>query len=60
VVADLLRLPSALAVEFGPLAPAALAEHLFSLPNGPGRLSAATINRIIARAEGNLAMRPRG
>jgi DNA-binding CsgD family transcriptional regulator len=53
VVSDLLRLPSVVAVELGPLAPAALAEHLFSIPNGPGRLSAATINRIVARAEGN-------
>jgi len=53
VVADLLRLPSVLSVELGPLAPTALAEHLFSIPNGPGRLSAATINRIVARAEGN-------
>jgi DNA-binding CsgD family transcriptional regulator len=53
VVADLLRLPSVVSVEVGPLAPTALAEHLFSIPNGPGRLSAATINRIVARAEGN-------
>jgi ATP/maltotriose-dependent transcriptional regulator MalT len=53
VVADLLRLPSVVSVELGPLAPTALAEHLFSIPNGPGRLSAATINRIVARAEGN-------
>jgi DNA-binding CsgD family transcriptional regulator len=53
VVADLLRLPSVVSVELGPLAPAALAEHLFSIPNGPGHLSAATINRIVARAEGN-------
>jgi DNA-binding CsgD family transcriptional regulator len=53
VVADLLRLPSVISVELGPLAPAALAEHLFSIPNGPGRLSASTINRIVARAEGN-------
>ena len=53
VVADLLRLPSVVSVDLGPLAPTALAEHLFSLPNGPGRLSAATINRIVARAEGN-------
>jgi len=53
VVADLLRLPSVVPMDLGPLAPAALAEHLSSIPNGPGRLSAATINRIVARAEGN-------
>jgi DNA-binding CsgD family transcriptional regulator len=53
VVADLLRLPSVVPVELGPLPPAALAEHLSDIPNGPGRLSAATINRIVARAEGN-------
>ena len=53
VVADLLRLPSVVSVELGPLTPAALAELLFAIPNGPGRLSAATINRIVARAEGN-------
>ncbi len=53
VLADLLRLPSVVPVELGPLPSDALGEHLFAIPNGPGRLSAATINRIVARAEGN-------
>jgi DNA-binding CsgD family transcriptional regulator len=53
VVADLLRLPAVVPVELGPLPPAALGELLSAIPNGPGRLSAATINRIVARAEGN-------
>jgi DNA-binding CsgD family transcriptional regulator len=53
VLADLLRLPSVVPMELGPLPSAALGELLSSIPNGPGRLSAATINRIVARAEGN-------
>ena len=53
VVADLLRLPSVVSVELGPLPPAALGELLSCIPNGAGRLSAATLNRIVARAEGN-------
>lgn len=53
VVADLQRLPSVITVELGPLPPAALAEHLSSIPNGSGRLSAATLNHIVERAEGN-------
>jgi DNA-binding CsgD family transcriptional regulator len=53
VIADLLRLPSVLPLELGPLAPSALAELLFSISGVPGQLSAATVNRIVARAEGN-------
>jgi DNA-binding NarL/FixJ family response regulator len=53
VIADLLRLPSVLPLELGPLAPSALAELLFSISDVPGQLSAATINRIVASAEGN-------
>jgi DNA-binding CsgD family transcriptional regulator len=53
VLADLQRLPSVVTVELGPLPPAALAEHLSSIRNGSGRLSAATINHIVERAEGN-------
>jgi DNA-binding CsgD family transcriptional regulator len=53
VVADLLRLPSVVPVELGPLPPAALGELLSAIPNGPSRLPAATLNRIVARAEGN-------
>ena len=53
LVADLVRLPSVQSVELGPLAPAALAELLGALDTAPGRLSAATINRIVASAEGN-------
>ena len=53
LVADLVRLPSVQSVELGPLAPAALAELLSALDPAPGRLPAATINRIVASAEGN-------
>jgi DNA-binding NarL/FixJ family response regulator len=58
VVADLIRLPAVVPMELGPLAPESLAELLFAIPNspgpnGPGRLSARTVNRIVARAEGN-------
>jgi DNA-binding CsgD family transcriptional regulator len=53
VIADLLRMPSVLPLELGPLAPSALAELLFSIPDVPGRLSAATVNRIVGSAEGN-------
>jgi DNA-binding CsgD family transcriptional regulator len=53
VVADLIRLPSVVSMELGPLAPESLAELLFATPNGPGRLSAHTVNRIVARADGN-------
>src|ERR1700689_42336 len=51
--ADALRLPSVLPLELGPLAPSALAELLFSISDAPRQLSAATINRIVASAEGN-------
>ncbi|HEX8006907.1 MAG TPA: AAA family ATPase [Trebonia sp.] len=53
VLAELLRLPSVVPVELGPLPTAALAEHLSQLPNGAGRLSAANLNSIVERAEGN-------
>ena len=53
VLAELLRLPSVVPVELGPLSAAALAEHLSQLPNGAGRLSAADLNSIVDRAEGN-------
>ncbi len=53
VIADLLRMPSVLPLELGPLAPSALAELLSALSDGSGQLSAATINRIVASAEGN-------
>jgi DNA-binding CsgD family transcriptional regulator len=53
VLADLQRLPSAVTVELGPLAPSALAEHLSDIPNVSGRLPAATLNQIVERAEGN-------
>ena len=53
VVADLLRLPSVTSVQLGPLSPAALTELLFSISDAPGRLSAATVNQIVASAEGN-------
>ena len=53
VVADLLRLPSVTSVQLGPLSPSALTELLFSIADAPGRLSAATVNRIVASAEGN-------
>ena len=53
VVADLLRLPSVTSVQLGPLSPSALTELLFSISDAPGRLSAATVNQIVASAEGN-------
>ena len=53
VIADLLRMPSVLPLALGPLAPSALAELLASISEFPGRLSAATINRIVASADGN-------
>ena len=53
VVADLLRLPSVVSLQLGPLSPAALGELLFAIADAPGRLSAATVNQIVARAEGN-------
>jgi DNA-binding CsgD family transcriptional regulator len=53
VLAELLRLPSVALVELGPLPATTLAEHLSHMPNRPGRLSAATLNNLVARAEGN-------
>ncbi|HEU5389881.1 MAG TPA: AAA family ATPase [Streptosporangiaceae bacterium] len=57
VVAELLRLPSVIAVDLAPLAPSALAEHLTAaLPGqaaGPGRIDATALNDIVTRAEGN-------
>jgi len=53
VVADLLRLPSVVSVQLGPLSPSALTELLFAIADAPGRLSAATVNQIVAGSEGN-------
>jgi DNA-binding NarL/FixJ family response regulator/tetratricopeptide (TPR) repeat protein len=51
VVAELLRLPSVIAVDLAPLDPSALAEHLTA--TAAGRLGATELNDIVARAEGN-------
>jgi DNA-binding CsgD family transcriptional regulator/tetratricopeptide (TPR) repeat protein len=51
VVAELLRLPSVLAVDLAPLDPSALAEHLTA--SAPGRIDATELNDIVTRAEGN-------
>ena len=51
VIAELLRLPSVIAVDLTPLSPSALAEHLTGA--APGRLEATELNDIVARAEGN-------
>jgi DNA-binding NarL/FixJ family response regulator len=51
VLAELLRLPSVIAVDLAPLDPAALAEHLTA--TAAGRLGATELNDIVARAEGN-------
>ena len=53
VVAELLRLPMVALVELGPLPAAALAEILSNVPNAPSPLSAATLNSLVERAEGN-------
>ena len=59
VVAELLRLPSVIAVDLAPLAPSALAEHLTAAlaehltAAAPGRIDAIELNDIVARAEGN-------
>jgi DNA-binding CsgD family transcriptional regulator len=53
VLADLLRLPSVISLQLGPLSPSALTELLFSISDAPGQLSAATVNRIVASSEGN-------
>jgi DNA-binding CsgD family transcriptional regulator/tetratricopeptide (TPR) repeat protein len=51
VVAELLRLPSVIAVDLAPLDPSALAEHLTAA--APARIDATELNDIVARAEGN-------
>ena len=51
VVAELLRLPSVIAVDLAPLDPSALAEHLTAAAQG--RIGATALNDIVARAEGN-------
>src|SRR5580700_1951079 len=51
VVAELLRLPSVIAVDLAPLAPSALAEHLTATASV--RIDATELNDIVARAEGN-------
>ena len=51
VVAELLRLPSVIAVELAPLDPSALAEHLTA--TAPARIDATELNDIVTRAEGN-------
>ena len=59
VVAELLRLPSVIAVDLAPLDPSALAEHLTAalaqhlMAAAPGRIEAIELNDIVARAEGN-------
>jgi DNA-binding CsgD family transcriptional regulator len=53
VVAELLRLPMVALVELGPLPAAALAEILSDGENTPFPLSAATLNSLVERAEGN-------
>ncbi len=59
VVAELLRLPSVIAVDLAPLAPSALAEHLTAAlaerrtTAAPDRIDAIELNDIVARAEGN-------
>ncbi|MGO8894428.1 MAG: ATP-binding protein [Streptosporangiaceae bacterium] len=58
VVAELLRLPSVIAVDLAPLDPSALAEHLTAalaehLTAASGRIDAIELNDIVARAEGN-------
>jgi DNA-binding CsgD family transcriptional regulator len=53
VIAELLRLPMVALVELGPLSAAALVEILSNVPNAPLPLSAATLNSLVERAEGN-------
>ncbi|MCW2932576.1 MAG: ATPase-like protein [Actinomycetia bacterium] len=55
VVADLLRLSTVTSVELPSLPPTAMAELLSSIQNGPapGPRSAAILNRIVERADGN-------
>jgi DNA-binding CsgD family transcriptional regulator len=51
VVAELLRLPGVTAIELAPLGYADMADHLSALAATP--LDAATLHRIVTRAEGN-------
>ncbi len=53
VVAELLRLPGVSLIELGPLNSSAMAEHLTALAGTNVQLKAATLNGIVARAEGN-------
>ncbi len=53
VVAELLRLPMVELVELGPLPATALAEILAGRPGAPAPLSAAALNSLVERAEGN-------
>src|SRR5262249_40080468 len=53
VVADLQRLPAVTSVQLRPLPPAVVAQIISCVPNGPRALSAAILNRIVERAEGN-------
>jgi predicted ATPase len=53
VIAELLRLPMVALVELGPLPAAALAEILSNVRSAPFPLSAATLNSLVERAEGN-------
>ena len=51
LVAELLRLPGVTAIELAPLGYADMADHLSALAESP--LDAATLHRIVTRAEGN-------
>jgi DNA-binding CsgD family transcriptional regulator/tetratricopeptide (TPR) repeat protein len=51
VVAELLRLPSVIAIQLGPLGDEAMAEHLTAL--GDSSLDTASIDKIVTRAAGN-------
>jgi DNA-binding NarL/FixJ family response regulator len=53
VIAELVRLPMVALIELGPLSAAALAEILANVQNFPLPLSAATLNSLVERAEGN-------
>ncbi|HEX9040479.1 MAG TPA: AAA family ATPase [Trebonia sp.] len=53
VIAELLRLPMVALVELGPLPAAALAEILSDGGNAPSPVSAAVLNSLVERAEGN-------
>jgi DNA-binding CsgD family transcriptional regulator len=53
VIAELLRLPMVALIELGPLPAAALVEILSNVHNAQLPLSAATLNSLVERAEGN-------